>query len=226
MNLFSWHPAWIAVVILVSFLYLRKEGTSPTKKTYFLSGLILFYAAVGTPFNSIAIHGLFTAYMIQLSILYFVVPPLLICGIPAEWMRPALRKGGLKKAFQILTYPWLTAITFNVGFSVFLFPFIFNGLHAHLVVLGICEGLLFLSALTMWWSILSPLPELNPLSQLKRIFYIFVTAIMLTPIAFLLLFANHVLYPAYANTPAAFPYLNAIYDQQIAGGVMKGFQLT
>lgn len=217
---------WLVIVLIGSVIYLRRKGASPKQRSRFLIAAALIFAVVGTPFAYFAAHGLFSAYMTQQSILFLVVPPLLISGIPSAWVRPLLWKPGVKKVFALLTYPWLTAIFFNVGFSFFLLPFFFRSVHGHPFYSGLCTLILFIAAMLMWWSILSPLSELNPLSEVQRIFYIFITAIMLTPIAFLMLFANHVLYPAYANTPQAFSYLNAMYDQQIAGGILKSFQLT
>lgn len=217
---------WIVVLLIAAGFYLRPKGTSVRQKSLFLVALALIYLVVGSPFAAFAAHGLFSAYMVQQSILYLVVPPFLISGIPPAWVRPLLWKRRVKKVLRILTYPWLTAILFNVGFSFYFLPFIFDSVHGNHGYTDLCTLFLFLAAVLMWWSVLSPLPELNPLSELHRIFYIFITAIMLTPIAFLMLFANHVLYPAYAHTPQAFSYLNAMYDQQIAGGLLKSFQLT
>ncbi|HET7616840.1 MAG TPA: cytochrome c oxidase assembly protein [Bacillales bacterium] len=217
-----WSPILAAVLVLTAVLYLKKEGTSARRKTFFLSALALIYLAAGSPFSLFARDDLFTAFMVQQSILYLVVPPFLIIGTPLSWLRPLLWQASLKKVFRVLTYPWLTAILFNPGFSVFLLPSVFRPIHASPVALGAVEIFFFAAAVFMWWSILSPLPELNPLSELQRIFYLFLTALMLTPIAMLMLFSHHNLYPAFANSP----YLSAIYDQQIGGGVLKGFQLT
>ncbi|HET7578493.1 MAG TPA: cytochrome c oxidase assembly protein [Bacillales bacterium] len=217
---------WIIILLAAAGFYLLKIKTSIRQKTLFLVALALICLSVATPFADFAAHGLFSAYITQQSILYLVVPPFLILGVPEEWLRPLLWHNGFKKVLQFLTYPWMTAILFNVGFSVFLLPFIFNPVHGHPLIEGLCEFVLFGFAILMWWSILSPLQEFNPLSQLQRIFYIFITAIMLTPIAFIMLFANHVLYPEYANIPDAFSYLTPMYDQQIAGGILKSFQLT
>lgn len=226
MHLFNWHPGWMVVDIIGALVYLRIQGSSSSEKISFISGITVLYGAIGTPFSSFAFHQMITALIVQLSILYFLVPPLLVRGLPSEWIRFIFSNNLIKKIFSMLTYPWLTAIMFNFGLSVFLFPYFFNWLHGHSLIFGLCETFLFLTALTMWWSILSPLPELNPLSQLKRLFYIFITAVMLTPIAFLLLFTQHSLYPAFETTRDVFPAINAIYDQQIAGGVLKGFQLS
>lgn len=221
-----WNPIWIVILLAVAFFYLRKKGTSPRQKTVSLVALALIYGSVGTPFQIFADHGLFTAYMLQQSVLYLVVPPLLIAAIPKGWLIPLMWRPRLKKMLEVMTYPWLTAILFNVGFSVYLLPFVFNAVHTHPMIMNLCHLFLFLTAGLMWWSVLSPLRELNPLSELGRIFYIFITAIMLTPIAMLLLFSGDVMYPAYAAGSDMFKFLTPKYDQQMGAGVLKAFQLT
>ncbi|HEU5141354.1 MAG TPA: cytochrome c oxidase assembly protein [Bacillales bacterium] len=233
MNLFSeynwfelWGPIWFVVLLGAAVWYLKNEGQSVREKSLFLIALALIYIVVGSPFQVVAADGLFSAFMFQQSVLYLVVPPFLISGIPSSWLRPQLWHHTVKSILRILTHPWFTAILFNVGFSFYLLPMVFHHVHPHPVYAGLCDLFLFLASVLMWWSILSPLPELNPLTGLQRLFYIFITAVMLTPIAFLMLFANDVLYPAYGVATGVFSNLSAVYDQQIAGGILKGFQLT
>ncbi|HEX7065018.1 MAG TPA: cytochrome c oxidase assembly protein [Bacillales bacterium] len=233
MNLFSeyhwfelWEPIWFVVLLAMAVLYLRNKGASRRERSLFLTALALIFIVVGSPFHILAAHGLFSAFMVQQSILYLVVPPFLISGIPSSWLRPQLWHHIVKRILRALTNPWFTAILFNVGFSLYLLPMVFHSVHGHPVYTGLCDLFLFLASVLMWWSILSPLPELNPLSGLARLFYIFITAVMLTPIAFLMLFANDILYPAYGMASGVFSNLSALYDQQLAGGILKGFQLT
>lgn len=227
-----WSPIWAVIVILAGFIYIRRikitlyYGIPGWRMALFLIALGLVYVVVGSPFHVIAADDLFSAYLLQLSIVYLVVPPCLILGTPVEWLRPLLWRPAIKKTLSVLTYPWVTAILFNIGLSVYLLPSVFNAVHGHLLYDGLCRAFLFLVAMFMWWSIISPLRELNSLSELNRIFYIFITAIMLTPIAMLMLFANQALYPAYAATPQVFSFLTAEYDQQIGAGILKMFQLS
>src|SRR5699024_60695 len=73
--------------------------------------------------------------------------------------------------------------------------------------------------------ITSPLPEMNPLMGIQRVFYLFITSIMLIPIAVIILFAGDVLYPAYAEAQQYMTFADPRYDQQIGAGILKIFQL-
>ncbi|HET7627892.1 MAG TPA: cytochrome c oxidase assembly protein [Bacillales bacterium] len=217
-----WNPILAALLLGVAIFYARRHEPRLREKLAFLSGLLLIYLVCGSPFAVVAQERWMTAFLFQQSVLYLVVPRLLFAGVPRQWLLPLRQNNSVKRTLQILTYPWLTAIVFNLGFSIYLLPSVFSAVHGNAALTAVVEGFFFLSALLMWWSILSPLPELNPLSEMQRIFYLFITALMLTPIAMLMLFSDQVLYPAYAGSA----YLPAIYDQQLAAGVLKAFQLT
>lgn len=227
-----WSPIWAVIVILAGVFYIRKlkatqnHSVSRGKKTMFLIALFLIYGVVGSPFHVIAADDLFSAYLLQLSVLYLVVPPFLILGTPLVWLKPLLLRRSFKNILQLLTYPWVTAILFNIGLSIYLLPSVFQPIHAHPLFEISTRVVLFLAAVFMWGSVLSPVRELNPLSEMQRVFYVFITAIMLTPIAMVLLFSGHVLYPLYAETTQVVPGLSAIYDQQIGAAILKLFQLT
>src|SRR5690625_6914156 len=79
----------------------------------------------------------------------------------------------------------------------------------------------------MWWAILNPVRRINELSPLYRIAYIFLASLALMPIGFfhlLNLNANYVLY--FPTEAMIIPQLTNIYDQQLAGGILKLIQLS
>src|SRR5699024_7313223 len=106
-------------------------------------------------------------------------------------------------------------ILFNVGYSIYLVPKVFNPVHANPTLDAILQVVFFFVAVLMWWSITSPLPEMNPLTGIQRVFYLFITSIMLIPIAVIILFAGDVLYPAYAEAQQYMTFADPRYDQQI-----------
>src|SRR5699024_6574549 len=139
-----WHPIWMMVIILAAILYLytlgskQKFGTSTGQKAKFLVGLGLVYVFMGSPFSIVASHGLFSAYVFQLSVVYIVVPPLLISGLPTAQFHPMRWHHTVKKILTFVLHPLVTAILFNVGLSVYLFPSIFGPIHVHPLADGFC----------------------------------------------------------------------------------------
>lgn len=73
-----------------------------------------------------------------------------------------------------------------------------------------------------------PLPEISKFSYFTRVAYIFLNSVLLMPIGiFLLIGITEAHYPLYAEAAGQLlPSLTAVYDQQLAGGILKAIQLT
>lgn len=234
-QLFFFREPWWAILepwwlVLFLFLYIcyRKwvPGVDRQMRRYALLTLLLFYVVVGSPLAVPAErHLFFSAYMFQQSLLCLVIPPLLLKSFPLSSLRPYLWHYFVKKICRGLTHPITTTVLFNVGFSVVHVPFIFHQLLYLPSLFFLIHVFIFLSAVLMWWSILSPLPELNQLTEGQRIAYIFINGVALSPLCIFLLLSSSPLYPAYAHK-LFYPSFTAVYDQQLAGGLLKSIQLT
>jgi putative membrane protein len=87
------------------------------------------------------------------------------------------------------------------------------------------EHLVFLlTAVMLWWPILSPLEELPRAPYLVRLAYLFTIPIAQLPVFAGITFHPDVVYPIYAMAPRAFG-LDAMADQALAGAIMKVFGL-
>src|SRR5699024_8700008 len=103
---------------------------------------------------------------------------------------------------------------------------IFNTLQQNSLYLFVAQSVMMFLAILMWWEIITPLPEEKKLTYLARIGYIFLLAMLLMPIGFFLLLVQDAVYPAYeAMAGEILPLLNAVYDQQLGGGILKAIQL-
>jgi len=230
-----WNPEYMLLTILLAYLYLRAVGTgrerfansspvSSLQKISFLTGLALFYTAVGSPINYYGHHVLFSAHMFQQSILFMTVPPLLLLGTPAWLLRPLLNKAAIAKAVSIASHPILAVTTFNVLFSFYHLPFIFDAIMEYQALHFVYHVILFVTAVQMWWLITCPVPEWNRLTHLKKMGYIFANGVLLTPACALIIFADNSLYTTFANAPQVIYWLPSLDDQQLGGVLMKLIQ--
>ncbi|KAB7708952.1 hypothetical protein F9802_02095 [Bacillus aerolatus] len=232
---FNWFQLWgvgyLIFLLLLSFLYAKlvSSGRYTVKriqKFYFNLGLVLFYLFVGSPLAVIAAERLFSAHVLELMIMLFVVPPLLILGLPKEFLRSFFWSYRMRFALKLFTHPWMTALLFNIALSVYLIPSIFNSLQQHTFLLAMSQTALLAIAFLMWWTIISPLPEINRLSESVRVVYVFVASVLLMPIGIFLLVAGSPFYVLYAEGgQQLLPHLTALQDQQLAGGMLKAIQL-
>lgn len=228
-----WGPLYLGIAVILFYLYYKKfvrssiYSATNSQVRYFIWALILFYLVKGTPIAVVADHYLFGAHVLQLSVIFFIVTPLIVLSLPVEYLRQLFWHYKMKYTLKALSHPWVTAIFFNGLLTAYLAPPVFNVLKENMLLLYLAQAVLLIHAFLMWWTIITPLPEISKLENLIKIAYIFFTSILLMPIGFFLLVIQNDYYPFYeAVAGDLFPVLTAIYDQQLAGGVLKVTQLT
>jgi putative membrane protein len=250
-----WSPLYIifsAVVVLGYFLTIGKyrdkfknaTAVPFKRKVCFVLGVITFYLGFGGPLYLVG-HLLFSAHMIQMALVYLIAPALIIIGLPDWILRPLLNNKYVKKPFQFFTSPFIALLLFNGLFSFYHFPEVYDYFMSSYLLHTIFQFSLFVAAFFMWWPIVCPVPEMDRLSGLKKLGYIFANGVLLTPACALIIFSNSILYETYTNpilwanavgyclppnTPVpmemfdTFRPTNPLNDQQLGGVIMKIIQ--
>ncbi|MFC7442220.1 cytochrome c oxidase assembly protein [Laceyella putida] len=199
------------------------ESVSGWKKISFLIGLILYYFALGSPLNLMA-HELFSMHMLQMSFLYFVVPPLLLLGMPAYLLRPVVSIKGLQSVIRFFTKPLITLFFFNGAMTFYHVPVVFDTIMKEPVWHYVSHGLLLFAALCMWWPIVAPLPDWDRIKPIHKLGLIFADGFLLTPACAMITFTDSVLFKDYMDMSQMFPIMSPIHDQQLGGVIMKIMQ--
>ncbi|PTM56431.1 cytochrome c oxidase assembly protein [Desmospora activa] len=229
-----WNGALNGLVVVVALLYLGITGrwrhrfpdstpVPPFRKVFFLGGLLLFYLTLGSPLTWIG-HELFSVHMLQQSILYLVVPPLLIRGIPAWLWRVLWQSKGWRQILRFGTRPLIALVLFNGLFSLYHIPVVFDTLMGSRFLQWGSHFVLMAAAALMWWPVLSPLPERETLTPLRKMAYIAAAGVLLTPACALIIFADHLLFASYSGGESVFHLLDPREDQQLGGVIMKIMQ--
>jgi len=220
---FSIHWSTVIGILALAGLYgwrarVQSVGTTG-QKALFATGLLTLFFALNGPLHDLSDEYLFSAHMVQHLVLVFGVAPLLVAGTPGAMLRPALAWPGVRPVARWLTRPAICYVLFNVIFAAWHLPPLYNlAMAVHPV--HIVEHLMFLvTAVLMWWPLLSPLPELPRLSYPGQMLYCFLMSIPMSIVAAYVSLADHVLYPAYAVAPRVWG-LSPIDDQQLGGLIM------
>lgn len=238
-------PDLLAVVIALSGVYLyvnrRRPGEPPRvstkQKVWFLTGMLCFYLGWGGPLNILG-HFSFMAHMLQMSILFLALPPLVILGVPADWLRKVLKPKWVRKPFNVLSRPLIAIVSFNFLFSLYHLPLLFDPIMSNYALHVFTHLVLEIAAFLMWWPAVCPLPEMNRISDLAKIGYILLNGVLLTPACALIIFAEDAMYNLYItgagmlclpfgyidlNTPQVHSLLpiSVRSDQQGGGVLMK-----
>ncbi len=219
----------LCLLLLGSYLYavtvLRRrvsgaERVSRGQVVAFTLGVLIIYAAAGSPLHGLADTYLVSAHMLQHILLMLVAAPLLLAGVPAWMWRELLRLPGAMAVGRVLSNGLVALVVFNVVLLLVHLPSAVDlqvregwfHLFVHVTLVG--------AGLVMWWPVLSPLPELPPLSYPVQMVYLFLLSLLPSVMASFVTFSDRVVYPVYAEAPRIWG-LTPVTDQQIAGGMMK-----
>jgi cytochrome c oxidase assembly factor CtaG len=225
-SLWKWEPSVITgeVLILGSyFLFISRRASSEkiTKMQmgWFLSGMLIILFALVSPLDILGEEYLFSAHMIQHTLLGVIAPVLLIIGVPGWLVKKLASKLKITRVLRFLTRPIFAFLLFNTVFVGWHFKGFYElALHNDLV--HVFEHLLFISlGVINWWPILSTTPSLQGLNYPGKTLYLFLDAIPCTVLGAIFSFASSPLYPTYAAAERIIN-ISPMDDQQIAGLIM------
>lgn len=254
-----WSPYFFIFVLALGLVYYLITGpfrdkfggtTKPTVKQqmYFYLGLVILYAVKGSPVDLLS-HIMLTAHMVQMVFLYLVFPIFIIKGIPAWLWEKFIHLKGVKPVFDFLTKPLIALLSFNVLFTLYHIPVIFDFSKSSKWVHAIIILTLLFTAFLMWWPLMTPIKRYDTLKPLVKMVYLLSSAAIITIACALIIFASDPVYEAYTSEgawmkslsicvpgdvldglavsisgPEMFSPLSILYDQQLGGIVMKFMQ--
>lgn len=239
-----WSSTWLIFIIFlaISYVYLLKRCTRITiynkQASLFFLSLLVLYITVGSPLTNMS-HLSFSLHMIQMSVLYFIIPPLLLLGIPDELFENVKKIPIITfifTCFSIPKLPKLMLYTFALLFFIYHLPAILNILSEHTSLQTGYVSLLSILSFGMWWPIVAPDSEqrLNK-ATMKR--YATLSGLILMPACMLFIltafidsgnnpFLNqitaHLCIPASSSLQLLPPPFNTKIDQVMAGVFMLG----
>jgi putative membrane protein len=232
----QWSPGLLLLLIAITFLYFQLIGplrqrfadstTVPTKqKLLFITSVVILYIAQGSPINYYS-HGFsFSFHMFQQTLVYLILPPLFFLSLPAWLIRPVLMKPIMRKWVYPFTHPLIAGLLFNLLFSFYHIPQIFNYTFAIPLLHQTYHWILAITAFMMWCPVFCTLPAWNRMTDLQKMGYIFFNGVLLTPACALIIFSHDTLYPAYVEGAQMIHFfLPPIEDQQLGGTLMKIIQ--
>lgn len=226
------HPEIWALIISLTVLYIyamRSIGpkanrvgekiVSRSQIAWFTGAVLLLWFATDWPMHDIAEEYLYSVHMSQHLLLSLVIPPMALLATPTWLARMVIGSGVVYRCLRRIARPVPATFFFNAVVILSHWQVIVNGtvdnglLHYGMHVLVVS------SALLMWLPIAGPLPELR-FSLPVQMVYLFIQSIIPTVPAGWLTFAEGVVYRSY-DIPVRVFGVSVIYDQQLAGMIMK-----
>ena len=225
------HPDALIGLTLLEGLYLlavgpmrtrfgMTEAASPKELLSFTTGVMVIFMALLSPIHILSDQYLFSMHMFQHIMLTLIAPPLLILGVPARLLKPITSNKITFRVASILTSPIFAIISFNLVFSIWHIPALYN-LSMEFHSIHISEHLLFIAvAVLMWWPLTSKVRELPRLSYPLQIVYLIILSIAQIIVFAMITFSTEPLYEWYVNAPMIWG-ITPVADQQIGAIIMK-----
>lgn len=252
-----WSPYFLLFIVLITILYFYligpgrkyfKETADVTikQKVYFVLAMVALYISKGSPLDLFG-HITFTGHMASMAILFLIVPPLLIFGIPIWMWNAFVYLPIIHPVMKFFTQPIIALLLFNTFFSLYHVPFVFDVIKTNALYHAIVTTVIFVSAFFMYWPLLNQLPNWKQINGLKKLAYIIGNSVLITPACGLIIFANAPLFETYSNPdawvqalslcvpidmlqglsltgPEMFTNMGLREDQQLGGIIMKIIQ--
>ena len=233
---FSWwdwhgHPSILVGVLALEAAYIYWGGTQRVRlggekavtigqATSFTLGVAVIFIALHSPLHELSDNYLFSAHMVQHMLLLWVMPPLLIKGLPHWLIRPVVASPLRLKTARLLLNPIVTLAVFNGVLLAWHLPGPYNASLEH-HNLHIFQHLSFMAAgMLLWWPVMNPLKELPRMSYGGQMLYLFLQSLLPAIVGGIITFADSVVYDFYETAPRVW-ILSPATDQQIGGLIMK-----
>ena len=219
----EWRPELLLLSVLLGVIYflLLSEFVAQrvgwARRAAFVLALMVLYAAAG-PLAPWAQQRLFTAYVGDMLLLTFVLPWLLIAGVPVVLVERAATVQWVARLIHFATRPIIALVLFNALVTATLLPPVLkwnltlNGFHALL------QNLLMLSAVCFWAPVVPRCGASGSMGRGMQLLYIIYSSNFMMPII-VWLFLGDARYPAFSR-PTTVCAGDATADLQTGGALM------
>lgn len=207
---------------LIATGFLKARGIVPDKRRrlYLVLALLILLLAEVTPLHDLAENFLFSMHMVQHILLVYLLPPLLISGLPPQVYQPVVRRPWALAVARVLTHPVVAIVLGNAVYAFWHVPVLYQAAAAIHEVHILQHILMVGTAILMWWPLFGPVKELQTLGPPAKLLYVFALNASQLGVFAYVTFSNKLLYPYYASAPRLFGITPEV-DQLLAGLVMK-----
>ena len=211
--------AGLAALLLGHAWLARAAGDARQKHyVYFISGLVVMWAALETPMDTISDYYLDSVHMLQHVLLGFVAPPLLLLGLSPRMAGRLARV----VAIRALTEPVPAQVIAAAVMVLWHIPALYDAT-LRSESLHITEHLTFVVAgVVLYWPVLKDTSAHSrwQMSPGVKLVYLLVATIPQDGVSLALLFSRVPFYSYYTHVPRLIDSITPVIDQTMAGAVL------
>jgi putative membrane protein len=212
----SWDPDALVLVPALGVAYalaLRRFHAPAWRIVAFTAGLALLLAVLITPVDTIALHYLLSAHLLQNVALAEWAPLLCVLGLP-----PALAAALARlPAAGVATHPLVALPVWLCTYFAWHVPALYDAALRSIFLLHLEHACYFAAGTLLWWPVVHDAPR--RLRPAARALYVFAAFLLASPLGLLLALLPEPAYAFYEAAPRLWG-LSPLEDQQIAGLTM------
>lgn len=233
MYAWAWSPIYsplLALVLLAllaghAWLAARVGGVRLRQRLFFLSGIVLMWAVLQSPLETLARTYLDSAEMLQHMALMVCAPPLLLLGLTREMA------GWLVKRFPFIPYvtqPGIGLAVYAAIMAGWHLPPLYDAALGNDFLYAIEHTSFVVGGLIYWWGLIRATSGFcrRPLGDPQKLVMLFFGTLPMMAVALPLQFAGYPFYAPYAHAARVLVVLTAVVDQTVAGALMMTVDMT
>lgn len=216
---FHWH-ALIVLAALAGVASVVGVSQTPRQRLQGSAAVVAFATVTLWPVGDVAATVSLSVATLQRLVLMLLVAPMLMLAAPTStWVtltRPALVDALARRLARPAPAMLIVTVIGTATLSVPVVNWGARSLWARdLIVLGVVA-----LGVVLWLPALGLVPGARRLSEVARAAYVFISALVVTSLSLVWIFARHPLYSS-LHFQRHFVHLSALADQQVAGFVAK-----
>ncbi len=196
-----WHLNVFVVLVALGFIAIHYIGNGNrfNRKSYrYLFGVFLFLLATLSPLDYLGHEYLFSAHMVQHILLLLIIPPLLLSGMDAEFLKKLVQRPGVERILEKLFHPVVAWICGVGAMWVWHIPAVLNTMKASSALMAIHMISLMILGFIFAWPVFSPV-NWHKISPLQSALYLFSACVGCTILGIFITFAPVGMFTAYLH---------------------------
>ncbi len=202
-------PAMAAGYVVLA----RRRPPGAWRVVCFLAGMALLLAVSVTPLETIALHYLLSAHLLQNVVLAEWAPLLCVLGLPPTLAAALARI----PAARTLTHPLVALPAWLATYFAWHVPALYDAALRNVLLLHLEHACYFAAGVLLWWPVVHEAPR--RLAAATRALYLFAAFLLASPLGLVLALVPEPIYPFYEEAPRLWG-LSPLEDQQLAGLTM------
>jgi len=226
----TWEPqyypgvwAMVAVLAIAFHVLARRARAMGERRLVFWAGwsaVGLVWQVLDWPVGPLAAGYLASAHAVQFVSLALVAPPLLLLAVRRPLAEALPDTGRAWRVLRCVTQPVIAGGLFTLVAVATHVPAVIDALMPTQVGAFAIDAAWLAGGVVLWWPVVAGVPARGWFSVPVRMLYLFLSTLVHTGIAMVMLVRDFPMYGIYELAPP-WPAWSPLEDQRLAGGVME-----